>query len=463
MERWSIVNAAVVSGDGRMLYPAAAVHISGSRVEGLEERRLDLQEMDALARHRRVIDGQGLMVWPGIINHHAHGAVPGPLFPSGEPPLPVEQVRANLDRHLREGVTTLVNVCGFCLPEEAAAVADHPVRILLTTAHLEAARQAALALGGRGLQERHRQATVEEMLAQGAAAVGEIGAGHTLGGRGQDYGYIPKAIAAATGRMIDPNQARALKLATLGRRADPGAFDREATARVLAQIGLDAVLSPQQARDIVAGCVLPPMATALAAFDAAAELAARFRVPAIFHNSAPSAERLLAVARRYAEKGARIIAAHSNHDTFTAEECAAYAQRLRDAGAVIDAATFSLTAEAREKMGDFRDRFDALAAAGCIDLISTDYNGGWWVGIPAAIARLVQHGWASVPKAVAMATANVADVLGLTDRGRIRAGLLADLTIVYGHDLSHVAAVVVGGKVVCGERELAPRAITRHP
>lgn len=448
MEHKSIVNATVVTGDGKTVHQAAAVHIRGRYIEGVQPGRLEGSAIDELRRHRLVMDGTGWMVWPGIINHHAHGCIPGPLFPSGEPPLPERQVRANLDRHLRQGVTTLVNVCGFCLPEEADVVGDHPVRVMFATAHFDTARLAATSLGGRGLDRRHHAVTVEEMLARGAVAIGEIGAGHTLGGRGQDYWYIPRAVKAATNRTIDPNQARSLKLAILGRRADSRAFDRAATARVLSEIGLDDVLTPEQARDIVARSVLPPIHTALAAFDEAAELAMRFGKPAVFHNSAPSAERLLAVARRCADAGARIIAAHCNHDTFTVEDSVKTARELREAGAIIDLATFALSPESREAMGDFREHFAALASSGCADVISTDYNGGHWDGIPTAVQHIVANDWASLPAAVAMATANVARVLDLTDRGRIEAGLLADLTIVDAKDMARVMAVMVDGTIV---------------
>jgi|GEM_PF-391783 len=448
MEQAAIVNAAVVTGDGEMFYEQATVYIRGDRIEAVEPGHLDTARVEELSRHRRVLDGAGLVVWPGLINHHTHGTVPGPLFPSGEPALPVAQVRRNLNRHLAQGVTTLVNVDGFALPEEAALVADHPVRVLLATAHLPAAVKAADLVSGKGLGPEHRTATVEKMLAAGAVAIGEIGAGHTLGGGGQDYLYIPRAIESATGRRVTPEQARALKLATLGRRLDPAAFDRAETARVLQEIGLDDVLDPDRVRELVARSVLPPVATALAAFDEAAQLAARYGVAVIFHNSAPSADRVLAMARRYGRSPARVIAAHSNHDTFTVADSVETARRLREAGAWVDLATFSLSPLAREKMGDFREYFDALAAAGHAQLLSTDYNGGYWDGIPLAIARMVQHGWGNLPRAVAMATANVADVLGLSDRGRLRPGLLADLTLVQAEDLSRVEAVLVGGKVV---------------
>lgn len=448
MELAAITNAAVVPGDGKTIYEHATVYIRGDRIDAIEPRRLDPAETSELSRHRRVLDGTGLIVWPGLINHHTHGTVPGPLFPSGEPALPEEQVRQNLDRHLHQGVTTLVNVDGFALPQEAARVADHPVRVLLATAHLPAAIQAAEAVSGKGLGPEHREATVEQMLEAGAVAIGEIGAGHTLGGGGQDYLYIPRAIYAATGRRIKPEQARALKLATLGRRLDPTAFDREATARVLRQLQLDDVLDPDQACDLVADTVLPPVETALSAFDEAAELAARLGVAVIFHNSAPSADRLLSIARRFGQGPARIIAAHSNHDTYTVADSVRTAQTLREYGAWVDVATFSLSPLSREKMGDFLEYFDALASSGHGNLLSTDYNGGYWDGIPLAIARMVEHGWASLPQAVAMATANVADALGLKDRGRLRPGLLADLTLVRADDLTDVAAVVIGGKLV---------------
>lgn len=451
MERAAIIDGAVVTGDGTTFLEHATVYIQGDRIEGIEPRRLSPAEREELARHRRVIDGHGLVVGPGLINHHTHGTVPGPLFPSGEPPLPEGQVRRHLQRHLQQGVTTLVNVDGFALPEEAARVADQPVRVLLATAHLPAAVRAADLVSGKGLGPAHRAATVEKMLAAGAVAIGEIGAGHTLGGGGQDYLYIPRTVAAATGRSISPTQARALKLATLGRHLDARAFDREAAARVLQEMGLADVLSPEQARDLVAGSVLPPVETALAAFDEAAALAARYGVAVIFHNSAPSARRLLAIAQAHGRGPARIIAGHSNHDTFTVPDSVATAQKLREYGAWVDLATFSLSPLSREKMGDFREYFDALAAAGHANLISTDYNGGYWDGIPLAIARMVAHGWATLPPAVAMATAHVADALGLKDRGRLRPGLLADLTLLRADDPGQVAAVMVGGRVVFQE------------
>ncbi|MBO8142398.1 MAG: amidohydrolase family protein [Firmicutes bacterium] len=447
MDKAAVINAAVIPGDGETLLPVAAVYIRGDRIEGVEARRLSRAEREELARHRRVIDGEGLVALPGLINHHAHGAVPGPLFPSAEPPPSEAQARENLDRHLAQGVTTIVNVCGFCLPEEAARVSDHPVRVLLATAHLPRAVEAADAVGGRGLSAAHRAATADEMLARGAVALGEIGAGHTLGGGGQDYLYIPQAIRAATGRTVKPEQARALKLAALGRRLDPAAFDRAATARVLEDIGLADVLDPEQARDLVAASVLPPVRAALAAFDDAAEVARRHGTAVIFHNSAPSAARILAVARRLGKSPARIVAAHSNHDTFSVEDSVETARKLRELGVWVDLATFSLSERSRERMGNFLEYFDALAASGSANLISTDYNGGYWDGIPLAIDRMVRQGWASLPQAAAMATANVAGVLGLTDRGRLLPGLLADLTLLRADDLSRVAHVLVGGRV----------------
>src|SRR5690606_30002923 len=99
MDKAAVINAAVVTGDGHTWHEQATVYIQGDRIEGLEPGGVDAAAREELARHRRIIDGEGLVVWPGLINHHTHGTVPGPLFPSGEPALPEEQVRRNLDRH----------------------------------------------------------------------------------------------------------------------------------------------------------------------------------------------------------------------------------------------------------------------------------------------------------------------------------------------------------------------------
>src|SRR5690606_35171538 len=65
MQQAAVVNAAVVTGDGKTWYEQATVYIQGDRIEGIDPRRLPAADVAELARRRRVIDGDGLVVWPG--------------------------------------------------------------------------------------------------------------------------------------------------------------------------------------------------------------------------------------------------------------------------------------------------------------------------------------------------------------------------------------------------------------
>lgn len=69
----------------------------------------------------------------------------------------------------------------------------------------------------------------------------------------------------------------------------------------------------------------------------------------------------------------------------------------------------------------------ALAQAGVLDGLSSDY-------VPASLLQaafsLVDKGLLSVPGAIALITANPADMVGMDDRGRLQEGLRADLVRV---------------------------------
>ena len=93
--------------------------------------------------------------------------------------------------------------------------------------------------------------TAEIMLEDGAVCIGEVGGGHTLGGGGQDYLYIPRAVKNETGRDIDYLQARAMKLSVLGRYIEESYYDRDRVSKALKEHNLDSFLTPEQTRDIV--------------------------------------------------------------------------------------------------------------------------------------------------------------------------------------------------------------------
>jgi alpha-D-ribose 1-methylphosphonate 5-triphosphate diphosphatase len=89
---------------------------------------------------------------------------------------------------------------------------------------------------------------------------------------------------------------------------------------------------------------------------------------------------------------------------------------------------------------------EELARGGLLDALSSDY-------VPAsllqAVLRLAQDEATSLPEAMAFVTSRPADMLGLDDRGRLAAGLRADLVrfrVVDGTPL--VREVFHGGRRV---------------
>ena len=434
-----IEGGSVVRGDGGPPVPAN-VWIRGARVEGVDSSPLP---SEAAVGSR--IDATGCLVLPGVINAHAHGCSIGPLFPSAGPALSVAAARRNLDRQLQQGVTTLINVDGFPTPDEVLAPSlDHPVRRLFGTAHLPSAIRAAELVDGRGLTARHRETTAAEMVAAGAAAIGEVAGGHTLGGGGADYRYIPLRLREATGVEVDANLAQKLKFAVLGPRMYGGVASGLSAEAVLAESPLAGKISLAAVEDIVRQVVLPPIEAALAEFEEARLVGSQWDKPLIVHSSSVSAEVIRALAPEVAAGRLRVVAGHANHNTFTVEQCVTEATHLRDMGVTIDVST--LDAIVTHWRND-AERLDALAAEGLIDTISTDYSDGHWDGPLEAVHHLVKQGHTAMGAAVAMVTGNVARAFTplFDDRGVLEPGRLADVVIVDRINVGRVRSVVIGG------------------
>jgi imidazolonepropionase-like amidohydrolase len=392
-----------------------------------------------------IVDAAGLLVIPGLINNHTHGTAYGPLFPSGHEGLPHEQVLANLDRHLLEGTTTVLCVDGFVTAEALARTDEaHPINVKLASCNTPACLRAATVADGGGLTEANRAFTARRAVGAGAVALGEIGAGHTLGGGGASYMYIPAEIRKRTGVTITPRQANALKTAVLGRHIAASAFDAGAVAEALAGAGLTGRLSVEQARELVSGIVLPAFDIALRGLAEAAEQARAAGVPVLVHNAAASMTQVAAIART----DVRLIAGHSNHSSFEAREAVEHAGRLRELGAIIDVSTLDTFGARRLTTGP--ELLFAMFAAGVVDTISTDYAGGHHDPILLAIDRATGAGVVSLPAAIAMASANVADAIpGVAPRrGRVVPGAIADLVVTDPAELHRVRAVMVGGEIV---------------
>jgi imidazolonepropionase-like amidohydrolase len=443
-----IRSGTIITGDGRSSRPSTDVVF----IDGTVRELLPADPERSYGQADLVVDATGTLVLPGLINNHTHGTAYGPLFPSGHTALPDDQVIRNLDRHLREGTTTVLCVDGFSTAEQIDRTnRTHPMNVKLASCNTPDCLRAAQIADGSGLTDENVQFTAELAVRHGAVALGEIGAGHTLGGGGVSYLYIPALVAERIGATITPAQATAVKYAVLGRHIDRAAYDRDEVAAVLEDIGLAGRLSPEDARDIIEQAVLPAFQTALRGLAEAAVHARRYDVPVLVHNAAASMQQVAAVART----DVRLIAGHSNHSSFTVQEAVEHAARLRELGAVIDVST--LDAFGARRLLRSPETMAALLREGLVDTISTDYAAGYHDPILLAITELVAAGATTVPAAVAMAGANVAAAIpGIApNRGRIGPGAAADVVVADSRHLEDVRWVFVDGDPVVVNGELA--------
>ncbi|MFD9716467.1 amidohydrolase family protein [Streptomyces sp. NPDC059076] len=413
--------------------------------EGVIREILPTRPAETYGAVDEIVAAAGALALPGLINNHTHGTAYGPLFPSGHEGLPPGQVLANLDRHLLEGTTTVLCVDGFVTAEAVARTdEDHPVTVRLASCNTPACLRAATIADGGGLSDEHRAYTARRAVGEGAVALGEIGAGHTLGGGGASYMYIPAEVARRTGVTITPRQANALKISVLGRHISASSFDRDAVEEALVAAGLAGRLSVEEIRGIVSDIVLPAFDVALEGLGEAAEYAQQVGVPVLVHNAAASMTQVAAIART----GVRLVAGHSNHSSFDPREALEHAERLKELGATVDVSTLDTFGARRLTTGP--ELLYAMFAAGLVDTISTDYAGGHHDPILLAIDRATKAGVVRLPAAIAMATANVADAIpGVAPRrGRIAPGAIADLVLTDPAELPQVRTVIIGGEIV---------------
>jgi hypothetical protein len=434
-----IAGGTVVTGDGAGVISGGYVHIRDGRIVEVGT--------GAGPQDDDVIDASAQIVIPGIINTHSHGCVEGPFVPVGSPAFSRAAVHAELDRHLFGGETTILCVCGFCLPREIGR--DHPVRTRLATSHTPSNFAAADLVDGKGLLPQHRAMSVEQALRDGAVAIGEIGAGHSLGGGAQDYLYIPDVIEKATGVRLRPDQARQLKWAILGRMLSRDAFDAVQTEKCLHTLGLSDRLDAAEARQLIEQSVLPSIATTLEGFEEAAALSASTGVRAIFHTSPVSVGVIERLAGKY--PAAKLVAGHANQSDFDPEEALDWARRLRALGVTIDISTWDIPSKAIQAKPD---NFLRMLKAGVVDTVSTDYAGGDWEPILKGLALAIEAEAVDLATAVSLSTANPARLFpGLApDRGLLAPGMIADVVLTEAEDIGNVRTVVIGGKVIVRDK-----------
>ena len=444
-----IVNGSLITGDGITFLEKASVRIRGTMIVEVTPYQEASNEGD------RIIDAGGSIVLPGIVNAHAHGCIAGPSMPSGSLPLSTEDISYQRNRHLLSGTTTLLNVCGLATPDEigSGALGPHALDIHVSTAHTPSSLAAAGVSDGAGLSAQHLSATIDDMLARGAKALGEAGGGQTLGGGAQDYRSLPLAIEKATAVAIHPKIARLFKEAVLGRRLDSAvAASNDELEDLLDRHALDGLLTAEQLRRIVVETVMPPVHLAMRGLAEIAAQSEHVGMAAIFHNAAPTAATLVQLAETYPR--ARMIAGHSNHPMFLPEEAVTTARLLKDRGVTIDVSTLDCITT-RWRNGP--ENLDHLATERLIDTLSTDYAGGDWDTILSAIQRMIAKKQMPAPRAVALATGNVAKAIPelAGDRGLIERGKRADIIICDAHNFARVRHVIAKGRLVVEDARIA--------
>jgi predicted amidohydrolase len=436
-------NGVVVTGDGKTMYENGAVVVVDDTIVGVEQS-LD-PSLDAYAEE--VIDCTGKCVLPGMINHHQHGITFGPMFASGCENYGRDFIMNHLDRSLLQGHTTVLNIDGFVTMDEVKETQrHHPIRIKAATTHAPINLKAADLCDGKGLKEEHRTMTVEKMLSEGAVCIGEVGGGHTLGGGGQDYLYIPRAVKALKGKDIDYLQARAMKLSVLGRYIEESYYDRDRVAAALKEHKLDDFLTPEETRDIVYKTTLSSVKVALDGYREAADLAKKYNMPLMIHN-APTSKYIV---HEIAKMGLNtLIACHSNY-LFTKDECVENGKYLKQfPGVILDAAVHDPFGA--KKLVATPENLFAFYENDLVDIISTDFAAGasdsMLEGIQHASLEKKLVGFA---KAVAQGTTKVTEALPLIapNLGQLKKGFGADILVTSYPEIKNVERVYVGGKLV---------------
>jgi imidazolonepropionase-like amidohydrolase len=200
---------------------------------------------------------------------------------------------------------------------------------------------------------------------------------------------------------------------------------------------------------------MPSFGPAIASFREGAELSARFGVPALLHSASATHDVMREIAHAFMPRGARLIASHANHPTFTPTEAVELATELAALDVLIESCTFDVLHG--RKLVPTSEHWDRLLEApGLVDVLATDYGpGGRPDPLIAGVQDAARH--AGLPVAVAMATSRVAAAIpGVApSRGRLAPGLVADVAIARADDLSDVRHVFTAGRHVVRDGELA--------
>jgi predicted amidohydrolase len=427
--RTLIRNATLVDGTGRPPHQNVTVAIDDHVVAGVIPRPSPYYD-----RADRLIDARGGYVIPGVLNHHVHGLTRGPLMISAEPALSDERVRTNCELLLSQGVTRACNVDGFCLVEEAVASSRFP-GLTVTVAALQTPTHYAWVVDGPfplgGIRDRHRTTLAGE-LARGAVAIGEIGPG--IDSHWADYTLLPLAIERELGISITSDEARRL-------RGDLDRGDAEAAADGLRAIGAPEGWASRLAEIVRETVRWREMAEA-SCREGIAAAQDHSDVPVILHHTPETYELALDAAEKL---GPRLICAHSNFHIHDAEVAVGHARALHERGALVD--IMSGDAWGAREFHPTPEVTLALLGAGVVDLISTDYAGGFWDPMLLVVEKAAELGATTLEAGVRMVTGAVANAVPrfAPQRGTIEEGNVADIVVTAPGKLSEVRHVLVSG------------------
>ena len=443
-----IKDGKVVNGDGRTVMKNTTVIISEGIITDVtkDPKSSSIEDAD------RTIDANGMMVIPGVANHHAHGITFGPHL-CGLRPLFREQVLENLNRHLLQGETTILSQDGLATPEEVNETdRSHPINLKTCTARIPSLIRAAEIVGlASGIKDRRKEITDEEMVRRGAVAIGEVEEMTILA----TWVWLPEVIKRKTGKWISPFQARILRTSILDRYCNPLPLERENIKETLKQIELDDLLTVKEVEKLTDPFVMS-LRESIKGFAEAGELAEKLNVPIELHNCPMTKQAVLKVARKHGRK-INVIAAHSNSGSFDiVDEAVTHAKQLKSLGALIDIDC------GLKNHTTPTDNQRALLKEGLVDLISTDYEGGHHDSILYFIEKVTEEGLIDLPKAISLVTGNVCKAIPrlAPNRGYIEPGTIGDITVTDEERISKVKYVIIGGKVViedgCDPREWLP-------
>lgn len=437
-----INNVTIISGDGSRPIENGRITISDGVIQDVGATNKPLRGGKLI----RVIDGTGKIAIPGIINMHAHGVTFGPGF-MAEPPWPVNYVVRQLLNHLLYGTTTVLSVDGYLLPSEVQAGMEHvPIKIRTTTLHTPMnIKMAKECYREYALSKEQESFTVEKAIEGGAIAIGQVGGGLAL--LNMWYHQIPGAIEKRTRRVIAPREARRLFENIVGRYIKTDVYDEGRVENVLKELDLQEKMSPSEVRELVHNIVFPLYEVSLDVIQECAEIAKRLDVPVMVSNNSATKEVIRDISKQV---GGLLIALHSNHPSFEVDEAVEQAKYLKSNGSFVEISTGDFLSVRRSFPSP--DITRALLHEGIVDILSTDYAGGYFESILRVTEWALEEQLMPLERMIMLSTIRPKQALPTLapNCGEIAPGRVADLVLINEKRISEVIVVIRDGELAVG-------------